>query len=74
MTILCLVLSVESEKNKFGACFAILLTQENRTEGQENRPGHQENTENDHSELSFECRICKKRILSLFCYSPEPGE
>ena len=56
------------------ACFAILLSQENRTECQDNRPGHQENRENDHSMLSFECIICKKRILSLFCYSPEPGE
>ena len=119
MTILSIFLSVESVKNEFWACFAILLSQENspghqenrtecqenrpghqenrkmtilslvlsvwasaailmsqenRTECQENRPGYQENRENDHSELSFECRISKKRILSMFCYSPEPGE
>ena len=55
MTILSLVLSVESVKNRFWVCFAILLSQENRTECKENRPGHQENRENDHSELSFEC-------------------
>ena len=54
-------------RNEFWTCFAILLSQENRPECQENRPGHQENREIDHSEPSFECRICKKRILSLFC-------
>ena len=56
MTILSLVLSVESVKDEFWAYFAIRLSQENRTECQENRPGHQENRENDHSELSLECR------------------
>ena len=47
MTILCLVLSVESVKNEFGACF--------RSECQENRLEHQENREIVHSELGFEC-------------------
>ena len=37
MTILSLVSSVESVENEFWACFAILLSQENRTECQENR-------------------------------------
>ena len=37
MTILSLVLSVESVENKFWACFAILLSQENRNECQENK-------------------------------------
>ena len=55
MTILSLVLSVESVENEFWVCFAILLSQENGPECQENRLEHQENRENVHSELTFEC-------------------
>ena len=74
MTILSLVLSVELVENEFWVCFSILLSQENGPECQENRLEHQENRENVHSELSFECWDSRKRILGLFCYSPEPGE
>ena len=55
MSILSLVLSVGTVENEFWACFAILLSQENRSECQENRLEHQENRENVHSELTFEC-------------------
>ena len=55
MFILSLVLSVGTVENEFWASFAILLSQENRSECQENRLEHQENRENVHSELTFEC-------------------
>ena len=76
MTILSIVLSVESVKNEFWACFAILLSQENspghqenRTECQENRPGHQENRENDHSELSLSVESVKMNFEPVLLFS-----